>query len=277
MHLDVAARAVHALLAEAQHLEPRALARAPVHVDRVELHDRGEHGLLARADQVALGLLQLADAAGDRRADLGVAEVDLGLLEGGLGGVDLGRRLVAGGARVVEVGLAGDVLLLERGGALVVRGGALGLGAHALELALRLRDLGLVRRLLDHEQEVALAHVGAFLEEHLLEHAGHARAHLDRADGLGRADVLHEHRDLVLAHLGDADRERRLLRRTRAAAARRPDEQQERGDGAVANHPRDSSGATGDPSRSPRRLRSTSPIRPRAWAPAPSRCGRAAR
>ena len=55
---------------------------------------------------------------------------------------------------------------------------------------------------------------------HLLEHAAHARAHLDRIDGFGRADVLDVDRDLRLLHGCDRHLERRGRDRRVVAVAR---------------------------------------------------------
>ena len=71
---DRAARAIGrdaALPLAAQHVEAVALGRREVDVDRVDLHDAREHGVLTRlADQVADVDERAADAAGDRRAHL---------------------------------------------------------------------------------------------------------------------------------------------------------------------------------------------------------------
>ena len=88
--------------AHAQHV---LLADVEVHVDRIELHDGGEHGRRRRAaDILADRDLARRDDAVERRRDLGVVEVELGQLR-----VDL--RLVrvacgvARGQRLVVVGL----------------------------------------------------------------------------------------------------------------------------------------------------------------------------
>ena len=56
------------------------LADVEIHIDRVELHDRGEHGRRVAADELADRHLPRGDDAVERRRDLGVAEIDLCLL-----------------------------------------------------------------------------------------------------------------------------------------------------------------------------------------------------
>jgi hypothetical protein len=57
---------------------------------------------------------------------------------------------------------------------------------------------GLVLGLLDEEERLALLHVHAFLEQHLLEDAGDARADFHRRHGFGAGDEITYDRDLAL-------------------------------------------------------------------------------
>ena len=74
------------------------------------------------------------------------------------------------------------------------------------EIGLRLGELG-ARRLerrrvlvaLDHEQRLALLDLGALLEQHLLEHAGDPRPHLDGGDRLGARREVADDRDRCAA------------------------------------------------------------------------------
>ena len=73
------------------HLQELALADREGHIHRVPADDHGQRAAV-RADDVALGQLGAADLAGDRRGDLGVAEVDVGGLQVGIGDDDLALR-----------------------------------------------------------------------------------------------------------------------------------------------------------------------------------------
>ena len=93
------------------------LLRADIgdHVDRVELGDFGERGLLAvAADDIARIDQVLAHLAVERRPDLGIAEVQLGQRD-----LRLRRQHVRLGARslvvpVIDLDLGGRVLLHQR-------------------------------------------------------------------------------------------------------------------------------------------------------------------
>jgi hypothetical protein len=116
----------------------------------------------------------------------------------------LGERPVAGDVLrcFLQIGLA----LIELGPEAIDHGDVTG----AREIGLRLGELG-SRRLqrrgvflaLDHKKRLPLLNLGAFLEQHLLEHAGNASPHLDGGDGLGARRVLADDGDGALDHLGD--------------------------------------------------------------------------
>ena len=132
----------------------------------MELLDRRQDGRAARADEVARIHLARAQPALERRPDLRVAEIDLRQLE-------LRLRLVALADPVLHGRLGGGVLLHH--------------GLLSVELELRSRegglvelDLSLVRRLFDHEQQLAFRHDGSIFEVHGLEIAGHARDEVHR-------------------------------------------------------------------------------------------------
>jgi len=101
-----------------------------------------------------------------------------------------------GGNRVVDaqplapLGLAGSTLL--------DRAGLLQLGFQAL-------DLRLEGTRVDLEQEVAFLHQGAFLERHLVDEAGDARADFHGFRRLQTSGEFVPFGDLMLDDLGDAD------------------------------------------------------------------------
>ena len=182
------------LVQPAAFLAPRLADRLEIahadgkqHVDRI-LADDGRQDAARRIDQVADGVGGAADAAVDRRADVGVVEIDFGLLERRLGLHDLGggrvhRRLV-----LVDYGLGAELLLgqVQLPSVLQLGVGRFGLGRG--EVGLGLLDQRLVLDLLDLIEQVAGLHVLAFAEQDLLEEALDAGAKLDLVDGLDVTD-----------------------------------------------------------------------------------------
>ena len=129
-----------------------------------------------------------ADAAVDRRADVGVAEVDLRLRQRRphlqhLGPAGVERRLVLVDDRLRAPLLPGQ---LELSGILQVGVGRLGLGRG--EVRLRLVDLRLELHLLELVKQLARLDVLTFAEQHLVEKALDASAHVDLVDRLDPPD-----------------------------------------------------------------------------------------
>ena len=184
------------------------------------------------------------DHPGSRRLQRRLGQLDLGPLdeltvpERCLGGLDvchghlfLGERhvqvLLGNGPGLDKGAVAIDVLLhlVELGVALIDAGACPvhdGGVAGPREIRLRLGDLrarGLEGRhillALEREQGLALLDLGALLEEHLLEHAGHASADLDGRDALGARGEIPEDRDRALCHFGDDNCRWRRRRRGR--------------------------------------------------------------
>ena len=138
-----------------------ALARGEIHIDRIELNDRGENGGGIRPDQLADRDLPRRHDAVEGRGYVGVAEVDLGLLLVGLRRLQVGLRRVAQRQRFVVSGHGRDLPLHEVGLACV-------LGLVLLERRLGAGDRGLgsldlepVGLRLDGEQRSALLDVVA--------------------------------------------------------------------------------------------------------------------
>ena len=164
--------------------------------DRVLAHDGREHAAVG-PDQVADAERGAADPAGDRGVNLGVAEIDLRLLERRLRLLDLPPPPSDRAARRWSTSDFGNVVVLDQLlAALQLRRGVGAVRLGARELGPALGDDRLVRLLLDHEQEVAGANIGALLEQPLLEKSGDPRAQLDLVDGDHAAIEPDARRDL---------------------------------------------------------------------------------
>ena len=129
-----------------------------IHVDRIELHDGGEHLRAAGADQLADRDLARRDDAVERRHHLGVVEIDLRLLGVGLrleqfrlGGIAVGGGIVE---RRLRCGLAAHQLLLTFEVRLGLDHGRLRGGFGGL----RLLQSQLIRLGLDGEEVLPLLH-----------------------------------------------------------------------------------------------------------------------
>ena len=166
-----------------------AHAHRKQHIDRV-LADDGRQYAACRIDEIADGEGGAADAAVDRRADVGVIEIELGLLERRLhlhdlafGGVD--RCLV-----LVDLALRTELALRQVHGAVVLELGIDELGLGDGEISLGLLDRRLELRLLDLVEQVARLDVLTLLEQDLFQEALDAGAQLDLVRGLDSADEL---------------------------------------------------------------------------------------
>jgi len=216
--------------------EERGIALAhqvpPVHLDLPD--DPVDGGLNRRVAEVQLRLAY----GGLRGLHRGLSDLDLGPLnelavpEGRVGGLDVGRGHLLLGQRGIQVLLGNGPGLGERAVPVdvLLRLAQLGLADVHLrtsaiydggvpgprEIGLGLGELG-ARRLerrrvlvaLDHEQRLALLDLCALLEQHLLEHAGDPRPHLDGGDRVGARREVADDGNGALHHLGHDDLGRR--------------------------------------------------------------------
>jgi hypothetical protein len=190
-----------------------ALTHRKSDVDRILTHNCCQHAAV-RPDQIADAECGAPDAAGDRSADLGVAEIDRRPLERRLGLQDLRRGHLIGGPTLVDLGLGNVLVLYEFFAALQLDCGVGTVRPGTRQLSLALLDDCVVRRLVDREQEVARLDIGAFLELPLLEETGDAGTQLDRIDGDHASVKAETRRDFGRLHADHRDRWRRgCLRR----------------------------------------------------------------
>ena len=206
------------------------LVEGELEADRIDRHDGGEQrGVAAGAagHEIAGRHAAVADAAGDRRAQLGELEIELGLSA---------PRPPAPATEASATRLAWvrwskvcSVMVLSRTSCWAAREIGFGEG----EIGLRLREIGarlgervLERPLVDGEQQIALLDHLAVREMDLVEIAGDAGAHLDRVDRDEAADIFVLVDDGALDRLGDRHGRRRrrgrlllAARRSRRAAA----------------------------------------------------------
>ncbi len=215
------------------------LARLERDIDRI-LADDGRERAGRGTDQIADGEIGDADAAVDRRADLGIAEIDLGLFEQGLRFQNIGLGGLLGGLVLIDRRLR-DVLVFHQFlGALQLQVGVhlrrLGPG----EIGLLLIHGGLVSIRLDAKQQIAgLDHL-AFGEIALPDKAGHTRDDIDLVDGNDAADEIAGFRHLAIGHSNDRNRGRGIcaLGQRRAATGERNHRDHQRTEPCSHAHPR---------------------------------------
>jgi hypothetical protein len=159
-----------------------------------------------RADEVADRDGGAPDAAGERRADLGVAQLQLGLVQGCLQARDLAAGIGLFGGGLIEPLLRAGAARDQLRGAIDLERGQGQRRFRLLDAALDLIDGGFVRLLLDHEQEVTLLDVLAFLEQAFLQKALDAGAQLDLVARLNAAREGGCGLDLLLHHRDHGDR-----------------------------------------------------------------------
>jgi hypothetical protein len=182
-------------------------------IDRVDRDQRSEHRRAGPGgDQVADGHFQLADAAGDRRAHFGVAQVETRRGQGRLRRAQVRVCFPFAVDALVELALGDRVLRPQplRPLAFAFRIGEASLRRD--DLRLRALHLGGVRSRVDAHQQLARAYERAFREVHRFHLAGDARAHVDalhrlEAPGellpgshLARHDGRHGHRHRLRLH-----------------------------------------------------------------------------
>src|SRR5262249_26348723 len=185
-HIDPGDVDLVAAFARAQEI---ALAHGKADVHRVLADDRRQNPALRTYD-VALGHVGLADLAGDRRVDFGVAEVDLRRGEIRLVGHDRALGLLVGCLRLVPRHRGPGALRQQILCPLQLHFGQDLRRFAALERALRLLDRRLEQALLDAVERLPLLDDIAFLEQHVLEETGYPRPDLDAIDRFDPADEI---------------------------------------------------------------------------------------
>jgi hypothetical protein len=135
-----------------------------VHVDRVDLLDGRHERRRARLHISALGDQRGAGAAGDRRDDVGIAQIDFGCRNGCLARGDVRSGLALRGDGVVVLLLADTVAADEDLVALCQCGGRCEVGLRLLQHRDGAIQSGAIRRRIDLVQPLVRLDVGAFLE-----------------------------------------------------------------------------------------------------------------
>ena len=185
------------------------LAHVEIEVDRIERDDGGEErgaaAALAAAHQVSDAHEVVADAAGDRRRDVGELDVELRRADRGLARLDRGRRHLEFGNPLVVVGDGLEALVLEVGGTLELSLRQVELRIRLAQLCLRRRQRRLIGPRVDHEQQVALLDHLAVLEMDLGQITADAGADLDVVDGGELPGELVPLGDLLLERRADRD------------------------------------------------------------------------
>ncbi len=201
LDLHTSARARRQL---AQRARDDLLVGIEARVDRADRHQRGQHRRTrAGGHEVAGRDLQLADAARHRCAYLRVAEAQLRGLQLSLGGAQVGVGLALRVEAVVVLALRDGVVLQQLLGALVVAPGVDQARLRGEDLRVGTVDVGLVRRRVDRQQQVACFDQRALAEMHGLHGASDARPDVDAFDGFQAAREVVPGRHVALYDGGD--------------------------------------------------------------------------
>ena len=121
------------------------------------------------------------DAAGDRRAHVGVVQIQLGRIDGRAGNLRARLELMEGRAARVPILLRDHVGLKQLLAARGILARELDVYPRADELRLGAGERGLIRLCVHLEQQLALLHQIALVKRGARQIAGGARADLDRA------------------------------------------------------------------------------------------------
>jgi hypothetical protein len=184
-------------------------------VDRAHRDQRGQHRRAGtRGDQIAGRHLDAADAPGDRRAHLGVAEVELRRLQRRLRRAQVGLGLAQGIGALVELALRDGALLPQPLGAGMLAAQVRDPRLRSGGLRLRALHRRRVWRRIDGDQQVAGLDQRALTEVHRLHRAGGARTDVDALHGFEASREFVPGRDFALDDRRDGHG-RRLRRRGR--------------------------------------------------------------
>ncbi len=173
-----------------------------VDVDRVELLDGCEGGLLVGVDQGAGGDGGAADAAADRGGHAGVLDAQRGGGKVRFVLVDIRLRLIGGRNRIVDVLLAERADLGQRLVAIRARLSRLRARARVLELRGRLITRGDIAAIVDLIEGLTRPDQGALHEQPLLDEAVDLRTYVR---GHGRCHPAGEHLDQCLRSRREGD------------------------------------------------------------------------
>jgi hypothetical protein len=199
-----------------------ALVDREVDVERIGLVDLREVRRLAGPPDEVAGVDEVSShAAVERSRHARVAQVQLRDLDLRFGAEERRGRSVAVVLPAIDLGLRRGVLLDEAGVARELRRRVAEGRLLRGDLRLGLLELCLVLLGLDREEEVALLHLRAVREVHLLEIALDARDERDRVRRGGVAGELEVARDRLTHGLRDRHRRRRGRGRLRTLPARR--------------------------------------------------------
>ncbi len=175
-----------------------------VGIDRIELLDAGEVGLVLHRERTLADQRRTDDAV-DRRAHGGIVEIKFGAREFGLAAFDLGMGLTLGRDRLLVLGFRGSAILGEGGDAVRLLPGlhqpGLGLGDGRLGG----HHLDLERTRIDAIERIARLHLAALTEQALDDDAGDARPHVGDARRRDAARQLAHHGARLRLDDDDAD------------------------------------------------------------------------
>src|SRR5260370_21538019 len=166
-----------------------AHAHRKQHVDRI-LADDGRQHAARRVDEIADGESVPADAAVDRRPDVGVIEIGFGLRQRRLHLQDLAFGAVERRLVLVDLALRTELTLRQVDGAVILELGIGQLGLGNREISLGLLDLRLELHLLDLVEQVARLDVLTLFAQDFFQEALDAGAQLDLVRGLDPANEL---------------------------------------------------------------------------------------
>jgi hypothetical protein len=204
-----------------------ALAHRERHIHGIQADDRREDAAV-RTDDVALGQGRSPDLAGDRRNDVGVAQIDLRRLQVRLICHDGPLRFPLRRDGFVQLLARAYVLRKELLLPLPVLHRELVLGLAGLQSALGLLDRCLKQAFFDAVERLPLVDQIAFLEKDRLQVALHPRPDVDAVDRVDPSDEVERLGDRPQLGLHDAHRNgrsplRMRVRRIRADECRQDD------------------------------------------------------
>lgn len=209
------------VLRDALVAQVRSLIERELETDRIDRNHGRKQRLPAcsgAGHEIARRHAAVADAAGNRRAQLGEFEIEFVGLYRGFRRLQRGIRRALGLHALVIKRLRDGLLRDQRLRAREIGIREIGLRLRAGEIGTRLIECGLERALVEREEQVTRLHELAVGEVHLVEIAGYARADFDRIDRHEAANIFVAVDDLALDR-GCNRHLRRGRRRWRALSA----------------------------------------------------------